>query len=197
MMKKLVMKAMVVLTAATMAFTGFAAAVKANDGMETAGYHRTCAINVTDTWEVRYVTGVNDFLNVRSDVSTNAPAIGALYNGQEVIVTGYVECGAVGNYSPFVRINFNGVEGYVDASFLGYYQETQPEVNPSVDPAPQQQEIDTVVYPRVDRHISNGYFETWCSLNTDGYYYNENGVRFVDNGNGTFSGVDGTVYHLI
>ncbi len=190
MMKKLVKKAVLVLTAA-IAITGCTASVSAYAGRNT-GYNRTVPVDITDTYEVKYVTGITDSLNVRCDAFGDAGIIGSLCNGQEVIVTGYVEVAYKGNYSPYVRIDFNGMEGYVDADYLSDYAPADPA------PAPQPtQESDTVVYPRVDRHLSNAARTTWCSLNTDGYYYNENGERFADNGNGTFSDVYCNVYNVI
>ena len=200
MMKKLVKKAALVLTVAAMAVAGCTATVSA----------RTVAVHVTDTYEVKYVNFVDDSLLVRDDAFANSDVIGSLQNNQEVVVTGYAEIAYAGNYSDYVRINYNGQEGFVNASFLGDYPEYETAqtsyadntgyagnasyTNYNYQPASQ---VDTVVYPRVDKHLSNGSRATWCSLNTDGYYYNENGERFADNGNGTFSDVSGNTYNVI
>ncbi len=197
MMKKLVKKVALVLTVAAMAVAGCTATVSA----------RTVAVHVTDTYEVKYVNGVSDSLLVRDDAFANANVIGSLQNNQEVIVTGYAEIAYAGNYSDYVRIDINGQDGFVNASFLGDYPEYETAQTSYADntgyasstgysyqPTAQ---VDTVVYPRVDRHLSNGTRTTWCSLNTDGYYYNENGERFADNGNGTFSDVSGNAFNVI
>lgn len=74
-------------------------------------------------------------------------------------------------------------------------QNTQNTQNQKESPAPY---YGTCVYPRVDVHLFNqdGTERTWCSLNTDGLYYNSKSESFKDNGDGTFTDKNGTVYKV-
>jgi len=201
MMKKLMKKITVALTVAAMAITATTAVASANDGE----YTRTCPKHVFDTEEYEYVVGVSDYLNVRSDASVNAPIIGSLVNGSCVEVTGYIEEAYAGNIINWVQINYNGMEGYVTTDYLGYVNEAEYEVEETSNPddsytaneAAQQSEEDTIAYPREDRQISGASGTTWCTKNTDGYYYNEVGARFTNLGNGTFEDTAGNILTML
>lgn len=64
---------------------------------------------------------ITDVLNVRSGYSTNDPAIGAIYYGEPVTVTGAVTQN--GADSGWYQIQYNGTTGYVSSGFLS---ETEP-----------------------------------------------------------------------
>lgn len=198
MMNKLMKKIAIVIAAAAMSITAMGCIASADE----AKPFTTCAMDVQDCYDIRYVN-VNDALNVRSYPQTNASVIGSLANGDCVEVTGQVSFGGVDFLSNWVRINFNGQVGYVDGEFLTWnpvptpQPAPQPIPQPTPDPTPvTPTEIDTVVYPRVDRQLQGAY-TTWCSLNTDGFYYNENGARFTDLGNGTFMDAQGNILNVI
>lgn len=58
---------------------------------------------------------------------------------------------------------------------------------------------DTATYiaePRVDVHLVSvdGAVDTWATLNTNGYYFNNKGVAFVNNGSGVFTDENGLIY---
>ena len=79
----------------------------------------------TDPFGIRQINATyfvaTDVLNVRSGYSTDDPAIGAIYYGEPVTVTGAVtqngaDCG-------WYQIQYNGATGYVSSGFLS---ETEP-----------------------------------------------------------------------
>ena len=192
MMNRLMKKIAIVLGAAVMSITATGCIASA----DVVKPYTTTAMDVQDCYEIRYVA-VDDALNIRSYPQTNADIIDSLPNGTAVEVTGQVYFGSTDGLSDWVRINCNGTTGYVDGEFLSWNPAPQPAPQPTPAPTPvTPTEIDTVVYPRVDRQLQGAY-TTWCSLNTDGFYYNENGARFTDLGNGTFSDAQGNILNVI
>ena len=135
-------------------------------------------ISIVPVDETMYVTA--NSLNVRLGCSTDDKSIGSLANGTAVKVKGRVQKN--GADIGWVQIEFNGSTGYVSVSFLSKEAPKKEEKKAEIQPTG---ESFLVYWP-------DGYSELLTPY-SDGFFYRQDGQRFTDNGNYTYTGPDGTV----
>ena len=150
-----------------------------------------------------YVTASK--LNVRSEGSKDATAVGSLSWGTQVTVTGIVRCN--GQTNGWLRIQSGNLTGYVSGQ---YVSDTKPVATATpapatATPAP----TATPVAPEDDYYplptsvaISAPHEEViivWPCGDGSGQFYDDAGDRFVDaDGYSTFTRVsDGKVYYCV
>lgn len=136
---------------------------------------------IEETDETLYVSGA-DGLNIRQTYSANASLIGGYNYADAVHVTGIVM--KDGQEVGWVRVESDGIIGYVASGFL---TDTQPEV-------PQEKPADNTVYltgNTVYLYYSNGYGVTVREY-SDGTWRDDNGYYYTAEGAGNWSCSDGS-----
>ena len=124
-----------------------------------------------------YCTGSD--VNVRSGCSTDDASLGSLNKGDKVLVNGAVTRN--GQDYGWYQINYNGTSGYVSAGFLspnppsGNTTETKKRDN-----TPYQLNTGFTCYDR------NGNVQGLLRPYSDGKYYSNDMVAYVDNGDGSY-----------
>ncbi len=135
-----------------------------------------------------YCTGSD--VNVRSGCSTDEASLGSLNKGDKVLVNGAITRN--GQDYGWYQINYNGTSGYVSAGFLspnppaaGNTTETKKSDN-----TPYQLNTGFTCYDR------NGNVQGLLRPYSDGKYYSNDMVAYVDNGDGSYysSAVGETLY---
>ena len=134
--------------------------------------------------DVYYVTA--DELNVRNACSTDDAAIGVLKRGEKVTVNGIVtKDGADYGWS---QIQFNGGVGYVSSQFLS---KTAPSTESTAASTKEQKP-----YPLADGFdVRDAYGNPQGRLvpYSDGNYYSDSMIKYVDNKDGSYTGSAGDV----
>ena len=145
-------------------------------------------------------------LHVRSGYSTDESILGDLSYGDAVTVIGSVTKG--GQDYGWYQIQYNGGTAYASAGFLSTARPASASSQSSSSQSSSSQNSSekksapsgaVVSGNSFDVTDNKGYVVATLTLYSDGYYYSENGVAYVSNGNGSYypangGGIMSTVY---